>query len=214
MWLYYTLFYWLIPTVIAVVGLWVADKPWHLLNFVIHGEFLIYAITLVAGSTRLIAKDMPNSIPFVNRQGFNLWSHIMIFPAIFVYGLLRYINATEPNSPLNTYLIVIYSVVLLVGAFYFSYNVFLIDAQRGAPGDIQRRAVQAIAHSPDRLNEQFEEIQRREPQPAVLAGQPEQVVVQAAVEDIDVAEAVAGDAIVHPGQDIENANLDHLEHDQ
>ena len=92
MWLYYTLFYWLIPTAIAVFGLLVGRKQISFTNLIIHGEFLIYAITLTAASTRLVAKDVPNSGPFVNRQAFNLISHVMILPANFVYGLVRYIK--------------------------------------------------------------------------------------------------------------------------
>src|SRR4051812_4335474 len=88
MWLAYTLFYWMFPTVSVIFGLSLAKRPVKLLDLLIHGEFLIYAITIVAGSTRLIAKDLPpNRPPFVNRQMFNLVSHVMIFPAIFAYGL-------------------------------------------------------------------------------------------------------------------------------
>src|SRR5262245_21723485 len=91
-WLYHTVFYWMLPTVIIVFGLLVTKRSIKWLDLLIHGEFLIYSITIVAGSTRLIAKDLPNRPPFVNRQSFNLTSHIMIFPAIFIYGLLRYVG--------------------------------------------------------------------------------------------------------------------------
>lgn len=215
MWLYYTLFYWLIPTVIAIVGLSVAKKPLNLLNLVIHGEFLIYAITLTAGSTRLISKDAPNSGPFINRQAFNLWSQIMIFPAIFVYGLLRYIAETDPKSPINTWLIVVYSVILLAGAFYFSYAVFIIDAQRSVPGDLQRRTAQAIKHSPDRLIEQFDQLEKQDAAaPQSTEQQPEPRPVQAVVvEEVDVAETVADTAIVRPPIP-QDDDRDHLEDGQ
>jgi hypothetical protein len=161
MWLFYTLFYWLIPTVIVLIGLVIARQPIKPVDLIIHGEFLIYAITLTAGSTRLITKDVPKTGPFVNRQAFNLLAQIMIFPAIFVYGLLRYMGWSPSQNGLNTPVVVGYSVVLLIGAFCFSYIVFLIDVQRTAQvqGDVQLRAAQAIAHSPDALNRQFDALE-------------------------------------------------------
>jgi hypothetical protein len=90
MWLLYTLFYWMFPTLTVIFGLLLAKQKVRWLDLIVHGEFLIYAITIVAGSTRLVAKDLPKKEPFINRQGFNLVSHVMIFPAIFAYGLLRY----------------------------------------------------------------------------------------------------------------------------
>jgi len=164
MWLYYTLFYWLVPTAIVLVGLLIARQPIRPIELIVHGEFLIYAITLTAGSTRLISKDVPKSGPFVNRQEFNLWAQIMIFPAIFVYGLLRYMGSSPSSNGINTPIIVTYSVVLLAGAFSFSYVVFIIDAQRTAQlqGDVQKRAAQAIVHSPDKLNTDFDALQGTE----------------------------------------------------
>ena len=58
-WLYYTLFYWMFPTLAVLFSYVLANQPVKPLDLVIHGEFLIYAITIVAGSTRLIAKDIP-----------------------------------------------------------------------------------------------------------------------------------------------------------
>src|SRR5216684_2121938 len=64
MWLFYALFYWMLPTALAVAGLWIAKREVRWVDLWVHGEFLIYSITLTAGSTRLIAKDEP----FPNRQ--------------------------------------------------------------------------------------------------------------------------------------------------
>jgi hypothetical protein len=159
MWLAYTLFYWLIPTVIVICGLAIAKKQVKILDLVIHGELLIYSITLVAGSTRLITKDLPTAGPFVSRQGFNLVSHIMIVPAIFAYGLIRYIGSTDSPYAVSKPIVVAYSVILLIGAFIFSYVVFVIDAQRSTPEDVQKRASQAIASAPDKLDRDFSELQ-------------------------------------------------------
>jgi hypothetical protein len=167
MWLFYTLFYWTFPTLIVIFGLLIAQREVHPLDLIIHGEFLIYSITIVAGSTRLISKDMSNRGPFVNRQGFNLVSHIMIFPAIFTYGLLRYIAATaDPKNPypVSAPLVVVYSIVLLIAAFRFSYVVFLIDAQRSAPEELPKKAVIAIARSHDKLDADFDKLQEEDPE--------------------------------------------------
>ncbi len=163
MWLFYTLFYWLFPTIAIVFGLSIARQKINWLDLVIHGEFLIYAITIVAGSTRLVAKDLPNRRPFINRQAFNLVSHVMIFPAIFAYGLLRYITATMGTQSVSAPIVVVYSIVLLVAAFWFSYIVFLIDAQRSTPEELPRRVANEIKHAPDKLKAQFDALQRQDP---------------------------------------------------
>jgi hypothetical protein len=167
MWLYYTLFYWMFPTLAVLFSYVLANQPVKLLDLVIHGEFLIYAITIVAGSTRLIAKDIPSRGPFVSHQGFNLVSHVMIFPAIIAYVLLRYIGTVNANPyGVNAKLVVIYSIALLIAAFIFSYVVFLIDAQRSTPEELLERTAAAIAHAPDRLQAEFRELHQRDPRPA------------------------------------------------
>jgi hypothetical protein len=167
MWFYYTLFYWTFPTLAVLFSYVLANQPVKLLDLVIHGEFLIYAITIVAGSTRLIAKDIPSRGPFVSRQGFNLVSHVMIFPAIVAYVLLRYIGTVNANPyAVNAKLVVIYSIALLVAAFIFSYVVFLIDAQRSTPEELLERTAAAIAHAPDRLQAEFRELRQHDPKAA------------------------------------------------
>jgi hypothetical protein len=173
MWLYYTLFYWLIPTLVVIGGLAVAGKPIRITDLLIHGELLIYSITLVAGSTRLITKDIPAAGPFVNRQAFNLISHVMIFPAIFTYGLIRFIGSTGDPYSVSKRIVIVYSLALLIAAFRFSYVVFLIDAQRSSPGDVQQRAAQAIKHSPDKLNDAFNALLGHKPDPQAIP-QPDQ----------------------------------------
>lgn len=163
MWLYYTLFYWTFPTLAVLFTYYLSNQPVKWLDLVIHGEFLIYAVTIVAGSTRLIAKDIPSRGPFVSRQGFNLVSHIMIFPAIVAYVFLHYISTVSANTTVNTNLVVVYSVALLIAAFVFSYIVFLIDAQRSTPDELLERISFEIAHAPDRLEAEFNEMQKNDP---------------------------------------------------
>lgn len=151
MWLYYTLFYWMFPTLAVIFSYILANQRIKLLDLIIHGELLIYAITIVAGSTRLIAKDLPNRGPFVNRQAFNLTSHVMIFPAIVAYALLRYLGATANPNGINARVVVIYSIALLIAAFIFSYVVFLIDAQHDELDELLHRIASEIAHAPDKL---------------------------------------------------------------
>ena len=178
MWLYYTLFYWMFPTLAVLFTYFLANQKVKLLDLVIHGEFLIYAVTIVAGSTRLIAKDIPGRGPFVSRQGFNLVSQVMIFPAIVAYVLLHYISTVSPNTAttVNTKLVVVYSILLLVAAFRFSYIVFLIDAQRVTPDELPKRAASAIAHAPDKLKAEFGTIQKEDPHVPTAA--PESIDVE------------------------------------
>ena len=167
MWIYYTLFYWMFPTLAVLFTYVLANQPVKPLDHVIHGEFFIYAVTIVAGSTRLIAKDIPSRGPFVSRQGFNLVSHVMIFPAIVAYVLLRYIGTVNANPyAVNAKLVVIYSIALLIAALIFSYVVFLIDAQRSTPEELLERTAAAIAHAPDRLQAEFRELHQPDPRPA------------------------------------------------
>jgi len=161
MWLYYTLFYWMFPTLAVLFSYVLANQPVKLLDLLIHGEFLIYAITIVAGSTRLIAKDIPSRGPFVSRQGFNLVSHVMIFPAIVAYVLLRYIGTVNANPyAVNAKLVAIYSIALLIAAFRFSYVAFLINAQRRTPEELVERTAAAITRAPDQLQAEFMELQQ------------------------------------------------------
>ena len=169
MWLYYTLFYWLFPTLIIILSFLVAKRPVNWLDLVIHGEFLIYAITITASSTRLIVKDVPGRDPFVNRQGFNLVSHIVVFPAIFIYGLVRYIGITSSPYAVNARLVVSYSIFLLVAAFGFSFIVFLIDAQRSSPNPLAQRVAATIEHTPDKLNKEFDALQGKPGEPTEAA---------------------------------------------
>lgn len=193
MWFYYTLFYWMLPTVIVIFGLALARKQIKWLDLVIHGELLIYAITIVAGSTRLVAKDVPKRGPFVNRQAFNLTSHVMIFPAIFAYGLIRYIGATTNTYDVSTFFVVTYSVVLLIAAFIFSYIVFLIDAQRSTPDELPKRVAAEIAHAPDKLTEEFSELQKKDPAVTPQASAPQESI-QEEIEEEEIEEAVVVEA--------------------
>jgi hypothetical protein len=189
MWLYYTLFYWMLPTLIVMFGFLVAKRSVNVIDLVIHGEFLIYSITLVASSTRLIVKDIPGSDPFVNRQGFNLAAHVMIFPAIFTYGLVRYIGLTASPDAVSKPIVVGYSVLLLIASFGFSFLVFLIDAQRSS-NTTARQAAESIRHAPDKLIHDFDEIQGPPPE---ATPQPEAATVPASteVEIVEVAEVEA-----------------------
>ena len=182
-WLYYTLFFWLIPTLITVVILVIARQPVKWLDLLIHGEFLIYAITLTAASTRLIARDSPKLGPFVSRQGFTLTSHIIILPAIVVYGVLKYLVTAAPVNGLNVPFVATYSIGVLAAAFYFSFIVFVVDVQRTAQfnGDIQSRASNAIAQAPQDLEAQFNTLQQNEA--------TAEAVVEAAQAVIDAVDA-------------------------
>lgn len=63
-WLGYTLIYSFMPVwfgVIAGVGFWY-KKPFSWLDFIIHGELLIYSASLLASSTRLISSRVVKNL--------------------------------------------------------------------------------------------------------------------------------------------------------
>jgi hypothetical protein len=164
-WLAYTFFYWMLPTLIVIASLSVGKQKINATELLIHGEFLIYAITITASSTRLLSKDLPQRQPFVNRQVFNLVSHVLIFPAICIYGIVRYIAATGTTEALNKPLIVWYSGILLAVSFAFSFFMFLFDAQRTSPDTLRAQIADKLAHSSDKLTADFDVIQGRPPDP-------------------------------------------------
>lgn len=212
MWLWYTLFYWLMPTLIVLLGRLIARQALNPVELVRHGELLIYAITLTAGSTRLIAKDATKLGPFVNRQGFNFWAQVILFPAIFTYGLLRYLGSSPSQNGINLPLVVSYSIIILIAAFYFSYVVFRVDVQRTAQfqNDIQKRTTNAIAHSPDELNQAFDRIQANE---AVIEKAEEQEETEGTQEaDTKRADRIV-DALPTSQNDLETG-FDRLEGDK
>jgi hypothetical protein len=94
----------------------------------------------------------------------------MIFPAIVAYVLLRYISTVTANPTINKGLVVVYSILLLVAAFRFSYVAFLIDAQRRNPDELLERIASEIAHAPDKLEAEFSALQGRDPRPRNVGG--------------------------------------------
>jgi hypothetical protein len=85
---------------------------------------------------------------------------VMIFPAIVAYALLRYLGAVNSNPyAVNATVVVIYSVLLLIAAFAFSYVAFLIDAQRDSLEELSSRVIDVIARTPEKLKAEFDAIQ-------------------------------------------------------
>jgi hypothetical protein len=62
-WLGYTMFYGFMPLWLGVIaGLGFSNQRVRWTDFLIHGELLIYAASLTAYSTRLIASDVPTTL--------------------------------------------------------------------------------------------------------------------------------------------------------
>jgi hypothetical protein len=196
----YTLFFWLVPTIITVVILVFARQPIKPADLIIHGEFLIYSITLVAGSTRLLTKDARKLGPFVRRQEFNLASYILIVPAIAAYGVIRYWATSPPVNGINTPAIVGYSVVLLASSFGFAFLVFVIDAQRTAQlmGDLQKRAAKAMSKSETQLAEQFDALEDTPAPPTPTEQAPTAPVVVAKEEEIAIVQMMEEEETLPP----------------
>src|SRR5215472_3218070 len=167
---------------------------------------LIYSITLVAGSTRLLTKDAKKLGPFVRRQEFNLASYILIVPAIAAYGAIRYWATSPPVNGLNTPGIVSYSVVLLALSFGFAFLVFVIDAQRTAQlmGDLQKRASKALTQPEAHLARQFDALQDTPaavpPQATAAAAQAQDHPPVVAVEEeaVTIAETIEEEETLPP----------------
>src|SRR5208337_5257776 len=89
-WLGYTLFYGFMPLWLGVLaGLGFSNQRIAWPDFLVHGELLIYAASLTAASTRLIASDVNTKRPFACRQIFNLISHAVIIPSAAAYAIVK-----------------------------------------------------------------------------------------------------------------------------
>lgn len=131
-WLGYTLIYGFMPVwfgVLAGVGFWF-KKPFSWLDFVIHGELLIYSASLLAGSTRLISKDVNTGRPFVKRQWFTLASVAITILAAGFYAMIKVLSFLENPAPVRVGVLLWVSISALLVSLSFSFFVFAFDQYR------------------------------------------------------------------------------------
>lgn len=127
-WLGYTLVYSFMPVwfgVLAGVGFWY-KKPFSWLDFIIHGELLIYSASLLAGSTRLISKDVNTGRPFVLRQWFTLTSVTITVLAAGFYAMIKVLSFLDNPAAVRVNVLLWLSITSLVISIPFSFLVFRI----------------------------------------------------------------------------------------
>ncbi|MDT8071037.1 MAG: hypothetical protein ROO76_23010 [Terriglobia bacterium] len=132
-WLAYTVGCGFLPVIIGLLLVWglsTKSFDWH--DFVVHGEFVIYAATLIAASTRLISKDT-ETFPFVHREMFALFAILTLMSSIALYAAIKTANLLSLPATVNNEFIVRFSLGLLTFSLFFSFLVFLLDQQRISP---------------------------------------------------------------------------------
>ena len=105
-------------------------QPINWKDFLIHGEFLIYSASLVAASTRLIAKDVATGRPFSHRAWFNLVSNAIIIPSAAIYAIIKALSFLQKPIAAKEHFIVGFSLCMLLSGIAFSFIVFLLDDHR------------------------------------------------------------------------------------
>src|SRR5207248_7893338 len=117
--------------------------------------------TLTATSTRLITKDLrKGGDPFVHRQMFNLFSHVVIIPSAAIYAVLKY-QSLKGSSEMNLHYVTWVSILMLLSAVVFSFFVFLFDEQRSSPATAEafnRELRQEEAN----LSRQFDALEKKD----------------------------------------------------
>jgi hypothetical protein len=130
-WLAYTLFYGFMPLWLGILaGLGFSNQHISWPDFLVHGEFLIYAAALTAASTRLIARDVNTGRPFAFRQIFNLISNAVIVPAAAAYAIVKVLTFLNLATNIKTAFMVWLSIPMVLVSVLFSFFVFVLDHHR------------------------------------------------------------------------------------
>ena len=118
-WLGYTMFYGFMPLWLGVIaGLGFSNQRVRWTDFLIHGELLIYAASLTAYSTRLIASDVNNTRPFVSRQLFNLISHAIIIPSAAAYAIVMVLTFSHLTGQIRASFMTWFSVPMVLYSIF------------------------------------------------------------------------------------------------
>jgi hypothetical protein len=156
-WLAYTLFYGFMPLWLGVLaGLGFSNQRISWPDFLIHGEFLIYAASLTASSTRLIARDVNTGRPFAFRQIFNLVSHGIIVPSAAAYAIIKVLTFLNLSTNIKTTFMVWLSIPMVFVSVLFSFFVFVLDHHRTTtPVNVAAQ----IKKEEDELSEDFDQLE-------------------------------------------------------
>lgn len=159
-WLAYTLFYGFMPLWLGVLaGLGFSNQRVGWTDFLIHGELLIYAASLTAVSTRLIASDVNSKRPFASRQMFNLISHAVIVPSAAAYAIVKVLTFSSLAGQIKASFMTWFSVPMILFSVVFSFVVFVLDHHRTTtPLDVAAE----IEKEEGQLSQQFDQLEKTE----------------------------------------------------
>ena len=130
-WLAFTVGGGFLPFWIGLLAVWALSRqPVDWANFLVHGELAIYSASLIAATTRLIAKDVAAG-PFVHRQLFTLVALIAMISAVVLYALIKAALFLHLQNTVNESFILRFSIPLIIVSLVFSFLVYILDHQRG-----------------------------------------------------------------------------------
>ena len=156
-WLGYTLICSFMPVwfgVLAGLG-FQYKKPFNWLDFVVHGELLIYSASLLAATHRLISRDVSTARPFVHRQWFTLASIVIMFLAAGFYAMIKVLSFLDNPVPVRVGFLLWFSIPTLAVSILFAFLVFAFDQYRSAnPLNIAAKAKQ----EQDDLSKQIDQL--------------------------------------------------------
>jgi hypothetical protein len=169
-WLGYTMFYGFMPLWLGVLaGLGFSNQRIRWTDFLIHGELLIYAASLTAYSTRLIASDVNTTRPFASRQVFNLISHAVIIPSAAAYAIVMVLTFSHLTAQISASFMSWFSVPMVLYSIFFSLVVFVEDHRRTTT---PLNVAAEYKKEEEQLSVDFDQLERAEVLPPQDESQP------------------------------------------
>lgn len=128
LWLGYTVMFGLLPIWLAILGQ-LATKQHTIkwLEFIAHGEVLLFCTSLVANTTRLMT-EQPGKKAFVRPGIFQLTMWFIVLSSTGLFAAAKVLTAQ--NIELDAVFVSAASIVLWLSSVGFSFLVVLIDSTR------------------------------------------------------------------------------------
>jgi hypothetical protein len=157
LWLGYTLIWSFLPVwfgILAGIG-FLYKKPVNWLDFVVHGELLIYSASLLAGTHRLISREVNTGRPFVHGQWFGLASMTAMAFAAGFYAMIKVLTFLDNPVPVRVSFLLWFSIPTLIASISFAFVVFAFDHYRSRnPINVPAKAKK----EQDELSDQIDQI--------------------------------------------------------
>jgi hypothetical protein len=164
-WLAYTLFWGFMPLwlgalgLVVLAGLGFSKQSVTWADFLVHGEFLIYAASIAAPSTRLISSDVNPRRPFAFRAIFNLIAYAVIVPSAATYAMIKVLSFSNLQAQVNIPFMIRLSVPVVLVSVIFSFFVFVLDHHRTTtPLNLEAK----IKKEEDELSHNFDRLEKTE----------------------------------------------------